>query len=225
METFEKGKSELISGIEKDAEKKAEEILTEARKQAEEKLRFAKQKVKSILDEAEERAEKQAESIKKRVLGGMSLEAKRRAMKLQDRALQEVIARAREKLENLVKKPEYRNILREWIVEAAVGLGVESAVINTSIAERKLMDSKLLRAAENRAKKITGRSVSLSLSDDPPLAGQGVVLSSIDGKTAFNNQVSTRLLRKQRDIQIQVYRILFDEDSASVNKKTRNRNG
>jgi vacuolar-type H+-ATPase subunit E/Vma4 len=218
METFEKGKAELISGIEKDAEKRAEEVLTEARKRAEEKLRFAKQKVKSILDEAEARAKEQAESIRTRVLGGISLEAKRRAMKLKDKALQEVIAGAREKLNGLVKKPEYRNILRDWIVEAAVGLGADKAVIHTSKAEKKLIGSKLIHAAENRVKKITGRSVSLSLSDDPPLAGQGVVLSAVDGKTAFNNQVSTRLLRKQRDIQIRVYKVLFEEDSPSANK-------
>jgi len=218
MEKFEQGKSELISGIEKDAKKRAEEIIAEARKRAEEKLRFAKQKVKSILDEAEARAKEQSESVMKRVLGGMSLEAKRRSMKLRDSALQAVITRATEKLGDLVQKPEYRNVLRDWIVEAAIGLGTDKAVIHTSKAERKLIDSKLIRAAENMVKKITGRPVSLSLSDNPPLAGQGVLLSSSDGKTAFNNQVSTRLLRKQRDIQIQVYKLLFGEDDSSGKK-------
>jgi len=218
MEKFEQGKSELISGIEKDAKKRAEEIIAEAQKRAEEKLRFAKQKVKSILAETEVRAKEQSESVRKRVLGGLSLEAKRRSMKLLNSVLQAVITRAREKLGELVQKPEYRNILRDWIVEAAVGLGADNAVIQTSKAEKKLIDAKLIHAAENKVKKITGRSVSLSLSDDPPIAGQGVLLSSSDGKTAFNNQVSTRLLRKQRDVQIQVYRVLFGEDESSGNK-------
>ncbi len=218
MEKFEQGKSELISGIEKDAKKRAEEIINEARKRAEEKLRFAKQKVKSILDEAEARTKEQSEFVRKRVLGGMSLEAKRRSMKLRDNALQAVIARARKKLGGLVQKSGYKNVLRDWIVEAAVGLGADSAVIQTSEAEKKLIDSKLIHAAENEVKKITGRPVSLSLKDGPPLAGQGVQLSSSDGKTAFNNQVSTRLLRKQRDVQVKVYKVLFSDNDSSGNK-------
>ncbi len=217
MEKFEKGKSELISGIEKDARKRADEIIDEARKRAEEKLRFAKQKVKSILDEADARAKERSESIKKKALSGMSLEAKRRFMKLRDRALQTVITSACEKLGDLVQKPGYKNVLKDWIVEAAVGLGSDSAVIHTSETEKKLIDSKLIHAAENEVKKITGRPVSLSMSDDPPLAEQGVLLSSSDWKTAFNNQVSTRLLRKQRDTQVQVYKVLFGDDDSSRN--------
>ncbi len=217
MEKFEQGKSELISGIEKDARKRAEEIIGEARKRAEEKIRFAKQKVKSILDEADARAKEQSESVRKKVLGGMSLEAKRRSMKLRDSVLQAVIARAREKLNALVQKPDYKNILKDWIVEAALGLGTDRAVVHTTEVEKKMIDAKLLYAAENEVKKITGRPVSISLPDGPPLSGQGVLLSSSDGKTAFNNQVSTRLLRKQRDIQIQLYKLLFGGNDSSRN--------
>ncbi len=218
MEKFEKGKSELISGIEKDARERAGEIIDEARKRAEEKLRFAKQKVKSILNEADVRAKERSESIKKKVLSGMSLETKRRSVMLRDSVLQAVITMAREKVSDLVQKPGYKNVLKDWIIEAAIGLGSESAVIHTSKAEKKLIDSRLIHAIENEVKKITGRPILLSLSDDPPLAGQGVLLSSSDGKTAFNNQVLTRLLRKQRDIQIQVYKVLFDDNDSSGNK-------
>ena len=41
------------------------------------------------------------------------------------------------------------------------------------------------------------------------LQAQGVVLTAADGRTAFNNQVPTRMLRRQREIRKLIYDVLF----------------
>jgi vacuolar-type H+-ATPase subunit E/Vma4 len=53
--------------------------------------------------------------------------------------------------------------------------------------------------------------MTLTLSDTPPLKSQGVVLTAADGRTAFNNQVKTRMLRKQREIRMLIYNALFTD--------------
>jgi vacuolar-type H+-ATPase subunit E/Vma4 len=44
------------------------------------------------------------------------------------------------------------------------------------------------------------------------LQSQGVVLTAADGRTAFNNQVKTRMLRNRREIQTLIYNTLFTDD-------------
>ncbi|MDT8303525.1 MAG: hypothetical protein RQ760_18745, partial [Sedimentisphaerales bacterium] len=58
----------------------------------------------------------------------------------------------------------------------------------------------------------TNKQAQLKLSDAEPLKYQGVVLTAADGRTAFNNQVKTRMLRKQHEIQILIYNAVFTDD-------------
>jgi vacuolar-type H+-ATPase subunit E/Vma4 len=70
----------------------------------------------------------------------------------------------------------------------------------------------MLSEIARRIQKQTGRQTSLTLSDARPLQSQGVVLTAADGRTAFNNQVRTRMLRKQREIRMLIYDTLFNYD-------------
>ena len=63
--------------------------------------------------------------------------------------------------------------------------------------------------AAQRAAERTGKPVDLTLSEARPLKSQGVVLTAADGRTAFNNQVRTRMMRKQREIRTLIYNTLF----------------
>jgi vacuolar-type H+-ATPase subunit E/Vma4 len=106
----------------------------------------------------------------------------------------------------------YRSVLVNWITEAAIGLGAESARINASKEERALIDDRMLSEIARSIQKETGRQISMTLSDANPLQSQGVVLTAADGHTAFNNQVRTRMLRNQREIRTLIYNTLFNDD-------------
>ncbi len=212
MESVENGKEALISGIEKDAKSEAETVIADAEKQAEERRKNIGQQIESILNEAEKKAEQQAEAIKKKVLSGVDVEVKRRVMRLRDRVMKEMLSSVQKELRALIIKPEYRDILQNWIVEAAAGLGTEQAVINTSKDERALLDKKFIEETEKRIKEIVGFGMVLKVSEEQPLRSQGVVLTAKDGRTAFNNQVHTRMLRKQREIRKHIYDNLFIDE-------------
>ena len=210
MEPTERGKDALISGIEADAHAEEQRLIKEAQDQAAEKTKYAGKKATSLADEARVKATAQAETIRHRAGAEVEREIKRRMLKMRDTLMHDIVARTEQQLgSSLIDGPDYRTILGNWIAEAAVGLGVEAAAVNASARELPLIDEALLAEAAQRASAETGKPIALTRSAAEPLEGQGVVLTSADGRMAFNNQVATRVGRKQREIQALIYDAVF----------------
>jgi V/A-type H+-transporting ATPase subunit E len=91
--------------------------------------------------------------------------------------------------------------LSSWIAEAALGLDLKEAKVSSSKACP--VTEKNLKEAAQLVKKHTGSEVILSL-DPRPIRGLGVVLSSLDDKVSFNNQVEIRLRRFDRVIRTMI---------------------
>ena len=210
MEAYDNESRALISGIESDARKEADKILGEAKKRASELRMYTEKQIESILREAEEKARTQSEAIKKKVLSGVEIEVKRKSLYLKEKIFSEVLSRVKEEFKSLIQTQSYRTVLLNWIVEAAVGLGVDEAIVSTSKNEQHLIDEELLRRAEKQVSDILGKNVKLRLSRNSGTQ-QGIVLTASDGRTAFNNQVATRLLRYQQKIRDLIYTQLFGE--------------
>jgi vacuolar-type H+-ATPase subunit E/Vma4 len=212
MESMEKEKAALISGIETDAHAEEEKIIKEAENQAAEKRKYSEKKVESLLNDARKKAEEQAEAAKKKIISGAEREVKRCSMRVRDAVMQNIMDRAEKKLSSMTGDKNYRSPLIGWLTEAAIGLDAESVQVNASETERKLIDDRLLSEVKDRIHEQTGRQVTLTLSDAQPLKHQGVILTAADGRTAFNNQVRTRMLRNKREIQTLIYNTLFVDD-------------
>jgi vacuolar-type H+-ATPase subunit E/Vma4 len=213
MESTETDRTALISDIEADAQVEAGQILKEAENQAAEKREYAEKQVASLLDDARKKAQDQAEAIAKRALSAADLEIKRRSMGARDAVMRDIMDRVEKELEAMIDDAQrYRPVLADWIAEAALGLGAASAEVNASGKERTLIDDQLLAEAGGKVHAQTNRHVKLTLSAAPPLKSQGVVLTALDGRTAFNNQVKTRLQRSQRQIRTLIYDALFTDN-------------
>jgi len=212
MESVEKGKALLISGIETDARDEEKEIIADAEKKAEEKRKYAEKKIEALLSDARRDAEEQAETVKKRIISGAEFEIKRRSLRLRGVLMREITDRVEKKFALMIGDSKYKSVLADWITEAAVGLDAESAQINVSEKERGLVDAELLAEVGKRIYEHAGKQMVLSLSDAEPLKSQGVVLTAADGRTAFNNQVTTRMLRSQREIRTLTYNALFADE-------------
>jgi vacuolar-type H+-ATPase subunit E/Vma4 len=212
MEPVDKEKAALISGIEADARAEEEGIIKEAETQAAEKRKHTEKKIESLLNDAHHKAKVQAETAKKKIISTAEREVKRCSMRVQDSIVQDIMNKVEKKLSSMTSDENYRPILVNWITEAAIGLGAESAHINASEKERALITNRILSEIARRIQKQTGKQISLSLSDANPIQSQGVILTAVDGRTAFNNQVRTRMLRKQREIRTLIYNTLFNYD-------------
>ncbi len=212
MEPSEKEKAALISGIESDARTEEQEIIRQAENQAVEKRKYAEKKIESVLEDARKEAQEQAEAAKKKIFSGLKLELKRRSMRIQDSIMQEIKNRAEQKINSVISETSYREVLINWITEAAIGLDTESAQINASEKERTLINERLISETEEKIKTKTGRKITLRLADAVALKRQGVVVTASDGRTAYNNQVKTRIQRKEREIRMLIYEKLFAEN-------------
>ena len=212
MEPVDKEKAALISGIEADARAEEEKIIKEAQIQAAEKQKHSEKKIESLLNDAKNKAKEQAETAKMKIISAAEREVKRCSMRVRDSVVQDIMDRVEKKLSSKITDENYRSVLVNWITEAAIGLGAESAHINASEKERALINDHMLSEITRSIQKQTGKQTTLTLSDVKPLQSQGVVLTADDGRTAFNNQVRTRMLRKQREIRMLIYNTLFNYD-------------
>ena len=205
----------LLAGIRDDARQEAEAIIEKARIAAERRRDAATQQVERITKEAEDQLRGRIEIIQRNCDSNIGVATRRISLQMRNELLQTVTDSVQVELNNMVKLSEYRRVLSGWIVEAVLGLGaVSEALVNASASELPLIDSKLLREAEGEVKEICGRSVTLKKSDGAPLSAQGVVITSQDGRVAFNNQVRTRLLRRQTEIS----RLIHNLDNSSNSK-------
>ena len=196
----EQQQADLIDGIAQDAAREVERILAEAERAAADRRKAAEDQARALMQQGESKAEDQAEHLRTQSASSLRMERRRRQLKLQEQAVQEVLKRVRQRLVDAVGSPEYREVMLAWIVEATIGLGAPEATVNASAAERKQIDRRLLQDAQSKVSELSGRKVSLKPSDGDPLIPQGIVLRGADGRVEFNNQVATRLLRRQSEI-------------------------
>ena len=211
MEAYDKGKELIVKEIIEDAKRESQNIVDEAKKRAEEKIMFAKRQAETTINEAKKKAKEQIETVQKRYASYIELETKKRKMKLRENVFNLVIDKVKQRLKSMINEPEYKLILKHWIYEAAVGLSEKEGIIKTSDSEINLIDNEMLREIEEKLKKNEKLEVKLKLEKNETIRGQGIILFSSDRKRAFNNELSSRILRKQREIQNIIYEALLDK--------------
>jgi vacuolar-type H+-ATPase subunit E/Vma4 len=192
--------SALVSGIQQDMSKEAETTLSDSKKEAERRKLYAQKQAESILNDAREKAGAIAEKIRMHTLAGVNLETKRLSLHVLDELFEEIVGKARIRMKAAVDEEGYEHVLLELIVEAAIGLDAPAALVNASQREREIISRKLLDDAQKELKALTGRDVRLTLSEETPLLGQGVILKSEDGRIAYNNQIEARMKRMASEI-------------------------
>ncbi len=204
----EEARQDILLGISTDAEAQANKLISDARDAASQRLEAVRRQAARIVAEAEEKTSKQISVIERETSTRVKAAKRRMQLEMKEKAYQAVIARCIEELKCLINSEEYGKILENWIVQAAAGLRAESTVVNCSALERDAVRA-VLKSAEAAARAAAGQPIALTLSDDPPLAGQGIVVTSSDGRIAFNNQIESRLFRFQTEIWKLIHDRLF----------------
>ncbi|MBA7538587.1 V-type proton ATPase subunit E [subsurface metagenome] len=212
METSEQVNNELIKGIETDARNEAQGIIAAAEEVAANRRTAGKLQLDSIMKEAQESAKQRVMDIKRNNGSTIVMETRRLRLKVRERIINQILQLVKEGLKKMTGNPEYTAVLQDLIVEAAIGLNLDRASVNASEIERDRIDDQTRKGAEKEFKALTGREIRLEITSEPPLPGQGIVLTSTDKRIAFNNQVATRLLRYQSEIRKMISRELFNEN-------------
>jgi len=209
MKTSSDDRVELISGIENDAKQEAARIIEDAKKTAADKQMSKEMQITAIKRDADKKIEQQVSIIEKNNLSAISVECKRIVLKIREKIINNVTDKVKEKIGKKAQDSSYPEIVKGWILEAAIGLGEEEAVINGSPKELEIMTDSFLKETEKKYNALTSGNIRLKKSDKNPLFAQGIVLSSKNNRTAFNNQVPTRLMRYQNEIRKIIYKEYF----------------
>ena len=202
----------LIHSIMDDARGEAARTVEAAEQSAATRRAAGEAQGVRLRQEAESAAAARTEEIRRRLATRLSIDDRRERLRLREQVSAAVLAEVRRRLDLLAGQPAYRDVLTAWIVEAAIGLGAEEAGVNATARERKLIDDAMLDDCVREVDRIAGRRVRLTLSSEQPLLSQGVVLTAGGGKVAYNNQVSTILLRLQSQIRRLIADRLFGGD-------------
>lgn len=196
--------SELLKSILQSAEAEARTTLETAETRAEETVNSAREKAAKILNEADKKALAYRKEIKKNSGSSLNLLQSRQELKNSQKLYGEVLNRVRYKLKILSESDSYRDLLKNFVLEAALGLGESTEksdlIINGGPMERDLMDSEFLKELTAELKKRFSEDHSFVLSSGPPLPEQGVEITNSSGRRAFRNSFSARMLRYENEI-------------------------
>lgn len=188
---------QLFDGIVQGARQEAITISERAKRDAEVVRASYTKKIADAIELEQRNTEKQLEQIRRKEESTLRNLERKHTVSRSERLRQAVLERVSKRMAELVASESYRGVLIEWIAEAAIGLDRGEALVHCSFKEQ--VDDSMLREAEKLVKEHTGRIVGLRFGG-ATLTAQGVEVSSLDGKVAYNNQVATRLVRHERDL-------------------------
>ena len=191
------GANPLLDGIITNAKAESAAILERALAEESELAEMYRTKIQEVKDAEQRAMQAQLDEILRREESAIRNAQRKSELQKGDHLWSLVMDSVSVKMNALIEKPAYKDILVHWIAEAVIGLDRDEAVVRCSFKEK--VTSEMLKAAQDLVLQNTGRNVALAFNQEP-LSAQGVVVSSVDGKVAYNNQVATRISRYGREL-------------------------
>lgn len=193
----------------KDVEEGKESIIDRAQKSAELKIVSDRTEVAKIKEKILKDAREKAELIKKKIFSSLNLEKKKITLKTRKEIIEKVLEETRLKFEEFRNTSDYRNFLKNLVVEGVLGLGENEVVVAIGKQDLHFLQ-------ENTLKEITkhfagiGKSIKIEVSKRDNM-GQGVIVEAKSGRSLFDNTISSRIRRLENELRVIIRDVLFGE--------------
>ncbi len=176
--------------------------IDSGKKDAQERLAAMTRSTRGEVAKILEGGEREAESIRRQILGSAELEARNSTLRALEDASNKVI---QESLSTVTeKRPEaYQKALARLISEGALVIGKDAAVL-CNAKDRKVVGSVVKELNEQNG-------MELALSDQGIEAMGGVVLQSSDGTIRYDNTLEARLERIKPQLRREIVNALSGE--------------
>ncbi|MFZ0567598.1 MAG: V-type ATP synthase subunit E family protein [Nitrososphaeraceae archaeon] len=175
--------------VDKVLAQKQEEFMTQidsAYQEAASNLESSKGSLRSEYEKIIQGSKKQAENLKRQILGSKRLESRNQELLLIEMAVNDYFEKARERFRELPRDKEYKSMINEMIDNCISAIGTEEIII-----ESNEMDSKMI--SEIISKK--SKKVKLSLSEKPINVIGGLRAMSADGSLTYDSTLELRMER------------------------------
>ena len=175
--------------VDKVLAQKQEEFMTQidsAYQEAASNLESSKGSLRSEYEKIIQGSKKQAENLKRQILGSKRLESRNQELLLIEMAVNDYFEKARERFRELPRDKEYKSMINEMIDNCISAIGTEEIIM-----ESNEMDSKMI--SEIISKK--SKKVKLSLSEKPINVIGGLRAMSADGSLTYDSTLELRMER------------------------------
>ncbi len=202
----------LCNQILDEAKKEAESTLKKANMMASQRVQLAEQQAnaeaKKILDKAKE----ESEQARKKILSSLNLEEHKRKLQKRELFIQKIISQIESALVDFSKSKDYESFLKQSTIEALSQLNVEKPV--TLTYGKDDLKQHLTGIVKDVEKALpSGMKVSLQL-DSATHDQHGVVVSVDNGLIRINNTLEERLRSQTEQIRAYIHETLFEEGAA-----------
>jgi V/A-type H+/Na+-transporting ATPase subunit E len=132
-----------------------------------------------------ESSKKQAENLKRQIIGSSTLNARNKELIIIESAIDEIFTKAKEKLTQSNNEKNYEKLLTRMIQDSVSKLGSD-IVIQCNKADQKLV--RKISSQES-----TGKNMKISVSDDFLDIIGGIKVTSVDGIMTLDNTLDSNI--------------------------------
>jgi len=201
----------------------ADEILSDARRQAGRKTGRAKRRAESILknarsqaEEIEQRAaeaaERKAERNAATVLADVPYQEQVRALRVKDDVVGRLFAESLEALDAL-PPGEMLSVLAGLSVEAICLMQGGRFVLELRAEDAAQFGSEFAGQVAADARKVTGRDITVEIAVSPEVKDGGVIVRSASGPEMVDNSFAARIRRCRQRLRGEIAGIVFGDGS------------
>lgn len=192
--------------IDKVLSQKESALITEidsALKNSLKNLESSKSNLQAEYDNIIEASNKQAENLKRQIIGSSTLSARNKELVIIESAIDEIFSKAREKLAKSNNEKNYENLLNNLIADSAGKLGSEI------IIQCNKTDLKLVKKIASDIS--TSKKMKITVSDEVLDIIGGIKATSLDGTMTLDNTLDSSIESLKPLIRKEIVQLLRGE--------------
>ena len=167
-------------------------------------LESSKSSLQVEYDNIIESSRKQAENLKRQIIGSSTLNARNKELVIIESAIDEIFDKAKEKLAKSNNEKNYEKLLTQMIQDSSAKLGSE-IVIQCNKTDLNLVKKLVSQEASNKKSKIT-------VSDEVVDIIGGIKAASVDGTMSLDNTLDSNIESLKPLIRKEIVQLLRGEN-------------
>ena len=167
-------------------------------------LESSKNSLKVEYDNIIESSKKQAENLKRQIIGSSTLNARNKELVIIESAIDEIFIKAKEKLAKSSNEKNYEKLLTRLIQDSSAKLGSE-IVIHCNKTDLNLVKKLVSQESSNTKSKIT-------VSDEAVDIIGGIKAASVDGTMSLDNTLDSNIETLKPLIRKEIVQLLRGEN-------------
>jgi len=198
----------LCEEIRKESEGQEQEILRQAKTEAEKILSDANNTAVRLEGEEKKKCDEEIEKMKEHISSTTLIEKKKTTLLQHNAFVEEVFGKVKDNAYNFRNSGQYGEFLKKSIKEGLEVINASKMDVLYSQADEKVFTPPFIKDAEEYCN--SGRSEKYIISFQKGKFNDiGVIVKSSDGKTVYDNRFFTRFDRIKEDIRMRITREVF----------------